>query len=80
MLYHLGDVRDAVPAFVKACGLSYAPSCDTIRSMMKAQAARLGHNSCLEIARKNGSISYVCSDHTGAGNYDDPAEEFRKPQ
>jgi TonB family protein len=80
MIYRRGDLGHAIPAFVKACGLSHPAACDTLRSVMTAQARGTGHNSCLEIARKDGSTSYVCSDHTGPGLYDDPAEEFRRNQ
>jgi TPR repeat protein len=62
LVYHRGDLGSAVPLFVKACSLSHAPACETLRSMMNAQARKTGNVSCLEIPKRGGVVDHVCSD------------------
>jgi hypothetical protein len=68
MIYQRGDLGRAVPAFVKACSLSHAPACETLRSMMNAQAKKTGNRSCLEIKKKDGTVGYVCSNPASSGD------------
>ena len=80
MIYHHGDLEHAVPCFVKACGLSHVPACETLRSMMNAQEKKTGNISCLEIAMKDGKVGHVCSNLSGSGDWDKLMEDLRKPQ
>jgi hypothetical protein len=80
VIYQHGDLERAVPFFVKACGLSHVPACETLRSMMNAQEKRTGNVSCLEIAMKSGKVGHICSNLSNAGDWDKLMEDLRKPQ
>jgi TPR repeat protein len=80
VIHQHGDLGRAVPLFVKACGLSHVPACETLRSMMNAQEKRTGTISCLEIAMKGGTVGHVCSNLSNSGDWDKLMEDLRKPQ
>lgn len=80
MIHSEGDLEHAVPYFVKACGLSHVPACETLRSMMNAQEKSTGNISCLEIPMKGGKVGHVCSNLSGSGDWDELMEELRRPQ
>lgn len=80
VIYQHGDLGRAVPFFVKACGLSHVPACESLRSMMNAQEKRTGNMSCLEIAMKDGKVGHVCSNISSSGDWDKLMEDLRKPQ
>jgi hypothetical protein len=78
VIYQHGDLGRAVPVFVKACGLSHLPACETLRSMMNAQEKRTGNISCLEIAMKGGKVGHLCSNLSSSGDWDKLMEHLRK--